>query len=299
MSTILEGTMPYRSGETYFRIVEPNNPSDKPPLLCIHGGPGSTHNYFEVFDELADRDNRTIVMYDQIGCGNSYLEGMHPTYWTLDLWLEELIRLRKHLKLDKVHMLGQSWGGMLMIAYAVDREPQGIMSYILSSTNPSTKMWKEEANRRIRMMTREDQAAISVYLDGYTDESDPGYIHAVSDYMSRYCYPNIRPDLPDCITRPKRVGKESYESAWGVNEFLPTGPLARFEYLDKLKNIPIDCMVCSGVQDLCSPLIAKAMHDRLAYSQWNLYPHSHHLCFIDDYDQYTEDLVEWLNAHDA
>lgn len=46
-------------------------------MICLHGGPGSTHNYFEVLDNVADDDDRMVVMYDQIGCGNSYLEG-HP-----------------------------------------------------------------------------------------------------------------------------------------------------------------------------------------------------------------------------
>ena len=39
----------------------------KAPLICLHGGPGSTHNYFEVLDNIADDDSRMIVMYDQIG----------------------------------------------------------------------------------------------------------------------------------------------------------------------------------------------------------------------------------------
>lgn len=58
--------------KTYFRIV--GEPSDKPALLLLHGGPGSTHNYFEVLDRIADT-GRQVISYDQIGCGNSYLDG--------------------------------------------------------------------------------------------------------------------------------------------------------------------------------------------------------------------------------
>ena len=79
---IREGSFPFREGKTYYRIVGENVPGKK-PLLLLHGGPGSTHNYFEVMDDLAEADGRMVVMYDQIGCGNSYIEG-HPEYFTAE-----------------------------------------------------------------------------------------------------------------------------------------------------------------------------------------------------------------------
>lgn len=76
---ITEGYMPFMGYKTYYRIV--GEPSEKAPLLLLHGGPGSTHNYFEVLDCMADT-GRQVISYDQIGCGNSYLDG-HPELWTL------------------------------------------------------------------------------------------------------------------------------------------------------------------------------------------------------------------------
>ena len=114
---IVEGYMPFKGFQTYYRIVGEATPG-KAPLLCLHGGPGSTHNYFEVLDCLAE-DGRQIISYDQIGCGNSYIEG-HPELFTNEVWQEELVAIRKHLGLDEVHLLGQSWGGMLEIAYMAD-----------------------------------------------------------------------------------------------------------------------------------------------------------------------------------
>ena len=95
--------------------------SEKAPLLLLHGGPGSTHNYFEVLDSIADT-GRQVISYDQIGCGNSYLDG-HPELWTQKTWIDELIAIREHLHLDTLHILGQSWGAMQAIAYVIDRHP--------------------------------------------------------------------------------------------------------------------------------------------------------------------------------
>ena len=88
MAKITEGYMPFHGYQTYYRIVGEQKDNGKAPLICLHGGPGSTHNYYEVLDNVADDDDRMIVMYDQLGCGKSYLDG-HPEMWTQDLWLDD------------------------------------------------------------------------------------------------------------------------------------------------------------------------------------------------------------------
>ena len=155
---ITEGYMPYLGYKTYYRIAGECS-DNKKPLILLHGGPGSTHNYFEVLDQLAD-EGRAIISYDQLGCGNSYVEG-HSELWCSKTWMNELIELRKYLGLNELHLLGQSWGGMLSIEYLCDHKPEGIKSVILSSTHPSSKLWAHEQHRMIKFMSQEDQDAIA------------------------------------------------------------------------------------------------------------------------------------------
>lgn len=49
---VQEGYMPYLGYETYYRIVGEQH-GNKKPLFLLHGGPGSTHNYFELLDDIA------------------------------------------------------------------------------------------------------------------------------------------------------------------------------------------------------------------------------------------------------
>ena len=63
MAKITEGYMPFKGYQTYYRIVGEQKDNGKAPLICLHGGPGSTHNYFEVLDNVADDDDRMIIMY--------------------------------------------------------------------------------------------------------------------------------------------------------------------------------------------------------------------------------------------
>lgn len=105
---VTEGCMPFKGYRTYYRIVGEQTDPVKAPLVLLHGGPGSTHNYFEMLDPVADT-GRQVISYDQLGCGNSYVEG-HPELWTADTWLDELESLRQYLDLRELHLLGQSWG---------------------------------------------------------------------------------------------------------------------------------------------------------------------------------------------
>ena len=108
-----EGRIPYAGGETWYRIVGDGEEPGKLPLLCLHGGPGAPHDYLEPLEQLA-ATGRRVVFYDQIGSGNSGLEEPHEvSIWQPELFVEEVGAVREALGLERVHVLGHSWGGML------------------------------------------------------------------------------------------------------------------------------------------------------------------------------------------
>ena len=291
---ITEGYMPYLGHQTYYRIAGECTGNRK-PLVCLHGGPGSTHNYFEALDELAE-DGRAVISYDQIGCGNSYLDG-HPELWVPETWDNELIALREHLGLSGIHLLGQSWGGMLALEYVWGYHPEGILSLILSSTNPSASLWASEQHRMIRELPQEMQDAIA-RAEQTGDYSDPEYLAANDEFMLRHCAGKVTEDSPEYMRRPKRTGGESYLYGWGPNEYVPSGSLKDFEYLDKMKDIRQPTLVISGTDDLCTPLIAKAMTDALPDARWELFPGVRHTCFVEDTPRYLRLMREWLEKYD-
>ena len=291
---ITEGYMPFLNYQTYYRIV---GDITKPALVLLHGGPGSTHNYFELLDSLAS-DDYCIVMYDQLGCGNSYVEG-HPELWKPETWVNELIALRKHLNLTKVHLLGQSWGGMLALDYVLHYNPTGVQSLILSSTLSSASLWASEQHRMIRFMSETDQRAIEIAEKTGNYESED-YITANTHFMHAHCagvYESGK--APDCLTRPKKRGKEAYLYGWGPNEYTPTGSLAGFEVTDELKQINIPTLIISGTNDLCTPPVAKTMHDNIKHSTWQLFPNCRHMIFSEATEQYIQLLQRWLKQTES
>lgn len=295
---ITEGYMPFLGYRTYYRVVSPSAPIEPghKPLVLLHGGPGSTHNYFEVLDRLADETNRLIVSYDQLGCGLSWVEGHHPELWNAKTWLDELEALRRHLGLQELHILGQSWGGMMIISWLIDRKPQGVASAILSSTLSSSALWSHEQHRLISFMPQEEQDAIA-RAESTGDWADPAYLAANDHYTVLHAM-EVTPESPECLRRKKRFGTEAYETSWGPNEYTPLGNLKDFDYTDRLGEITEPTLIISGTNDESTPLIAKTMHDGIIGSWWELLDGARHMTFIDQTERYCELLAHWLQAND-
>src|SRR5215470_16523096 len=135
-------TVPFRDNETWVQITAPDNPtSGALPLFVLHGGPGMAHNYVRNFAELAGETGRTVIHYDQIGCGNStHLPDAPADFWAPALFVEEFHTVREALGVDEYHLLGQSWGGMLSAEIAV-LQPPGLKSVAICNSPASMELW--------------------------------------------------------------------------------------------------------------------------------------------------------------
>ena len=315
---VREGDMPYLGFSTHWRVVGDLS-SPKPPLVLLHGGPGSTRNRFEVLDELADT-GRAVVSYDQLGCGDSWVEG-HPELWHAQTWVDELVALREHLGLERIHLLGQSWGGMLAITYLADCKPEGIASVVLSSTLPASWLYAcenrrmagqlpleqaralllpaqmvEEARMRAKAAGRDPEEAAKCAMSAY---DDPAYQRALTTYMQMHCHDvTPGPSAPECVRRPRRGSRECYVTAWGSDELTPTGTLKDWDYIDKLPTIDVPALVISGTDDLSTPLVNKTIVDGLPNARWELIAGARHSCYVDAHDHYCELLAAWMAEHD-
>ena len=293
---VTEGYISFGEFKTYWRAAGDLG-STKPPLLLLHGGPGSTHNYMELLDPLAERTGRAIISYDQLGCGNSYLDG-RPELWKAQTWVDELDNLRHELGLERLHLLGQSWGGMLAITYLADRTQQGVCSVVLSSTLSSSQLWGSEQHRMARQLPTDEWEALQEVERTGLFEGE-AYTKAVNHYMELHCADlGYGPEAPECLQRKKRSGREAYVTAWGPNELTPLGTLANWDYTERLCELELPALVISGTDDLCTPLLAKTMFDRLPNARWELMAGCRHMCFAYDTEHYCDLLAGWLAEHD-
>jgi proline iminopeptidase len=93
---------------------ESGNPIGQ-PIVFLHGGPGSGCNPSQ--RRFFDPSHYRIILLDQRGCGKSRPQGSLLNNTTAAL-VEDLERLRLHLKIDSWHVFGGSWGSTLALAYA-------------------------------------------------------------------------------------------------------------------------------------------------------------------------------------
>jgi len=287
-----EGMINFKGHQTYYVVF--GEKTNKPPLVFLHGGPGSTHNYFEVLNDLAK--DRQLIMYDQIGCGKSYVED--KSLFNMDTWIEELQTLIDFLKLDSFHLIGQSWGGMLLLEYVTKIKPSNLKSIILSSTLPSSKMWGLEQERMIKYLSSDYQEAIkdAIESNDYTKEM---YLKAEEEYMQRHALGKlVASTLPEPLKRERVIGKQAYLEAWGPNEFTPIGNLKDFDVTNQLKDIKYPTLITSGGNDLSTPYINKYMNDHIPNSRWILFRDTAHLPFVEYNKEYLELLSQWLKEND-
>ncbi len=294
MAEIREGFMPFRGYRTYYRII--GKPSERfpAPLMLLHGGPGSTHNYFEVLDALAD-EGMQLIMYDQLGCGLSYVEG-HPEWWVMDTWMDELDALRDTLRLERLHLLGQSFGGMLTLAYMIEFHPRGIASVILSSTLSSSKLWASEQHRLIETMSEEDQEAIRE-AENMNDFSGKRVIEATARFMEAFCSGPVTENSPECLRRNVPRGRESYLTAWGPNEFTASGTLRDFDYTGRLGEIDVPALVLRGTKDLCTETLASTLCRGIPGAEMHVFEGARHSCCVDAREEYMQTVLDWMERH--
>jgi proline iminopeptidase len=117
---------------------------DGPPVVVLHGGPGAHHDYLlPQYDRLAQR--RTLLYYDQRGGGRSPVTRETPVGWREHV--ADLEALRDLWGLDRVTLLGYSWGGLLAVLYALVH-PDRVARLALVSAAPLTAAWRDEFERR-------------------------------------------------------------------------------------------------------------------------------------------------------
>ena len=288
---VTEGFVPFRGYRTWYRIVGEREEPGKLPILALHGGPGASHDYLEPLMAMA-ATGRRVISYDQLGAGNSD-QPHNPALWSVDLYKEELASVRRSLELDRLHLFGSSWGGMLAMEYALT-QPAGLASLVLASSPASMRQWVEEANRLRDALPPEVQATLLKHeAAGTTDH--PEYQDAMLVFYRRHV---CRADpWPACVVRTfekLEQNPEVYHTMNGPSEFYVTGTLKDWNVIDRLGEIRVPTLVTSGEYDEATPAISQTVHRGIPASELVIFTDCSHTAFVekpDDYMRVFDDFV--------
>ena len=151
-----------------------NNPKIK--VLLLHGGPAMTHEYMECFETFFQREGFEFYEYDQLG---SYYSDQpkDSSLWTTERFVEEVEQVRKAIGADNsnFYVLGNSWGGILAMEYALKYQ-KNLKGLLISNMVASAPEYGKYADEVLAKQMKPEVLAEIRALEAKKDFANPRYM---------------------------------------------------------------------------------------------------------------------------
>jgi proline iminopeptidase len=271
-----------------------DNPDIK--LLLLHGGPGATHEGFESSSGYLLPAGIEHIFYDQLGSWYSD-QPDDPTLWTIDRFVDEVEQVRRVLGLGRSNffLLGQSWGGILAIEYAL-RHQDHLKGLVISNMMSSCPAYNAYA--RDVLMPAMDQGALAEIkgFEASGDTDNPRYSELLDEHYYRHHVLRIPPDQrPQPINRLfAHINPKVYVPMQGPSELGLSGTLSDWDRTDDLAKIEVPTLVIGARHDTMDPAWMRMMAGRLPKGRYFECPNGSHLANWDDAEVYFTGLIDFL-----
>lgn len=281
-----EGFIEVPGGRVWYGI---EGGGDGLPLLCLHGGPGFTHHSVASMRDLADE--RPVVFFDQLGCGKSD-RPTDPALWSSDRYVEEVEAVRIALDLQRFHMMGNSWGGMLTTRYNLDREPP-VAGLLLVGTPASMPRYIAELPRLRSSLPADVWEVIDRHEErGFT--GCPEYVAAmVAFYKQHLC--RLDPWPEELELSFAELGEDSYVAMNGPSEFNISGAIKDWDVTGEIQRIEVPVLVLAGRHDELSPEAQEDMAREFPKGEFVVLENGAHMPFFDDREPFMAAARDFLS----
>jgi proline iminopeptidase len=270
-------------------------------LLLLHGGPAATHEYFEAADSFFPGAGIEYYYYDQLGSAYSD-QPDEPSLWTIDRFVDEVEQVRVALGLgpDNFYLLGQSWGGILALEYALKHQDK-LKGLIISNMMSSIPAYNDYAHKVL--MPAMDQAALKeiLALEEKKQFESPRYeellmAHFYVDHLLR------RPpeQWPEPVVRAfAHLNKKIYIPMQGPSEMGASGVLERWDRTADLKKVTVPTLVIGAKYDTMDPRHMEWMAGQFPRGHYLYCPNGSHLALYDDQETWFGGVLKFLREVDA
>ncbi|MFB5196077.1 proline-specific peptidase family protein [Neobacillus sp. KR4-4] len=286
-----EGYIDVTGGRVAYQLFNKN--AEGTPVIILHGGPGSSCYSLQGLKALSE--DRAVIFYDQLGCGKSD-RPTDPTLWRIERFVEELGQVRQALNLEKVHILGHSWGTTLAAAYCLTK-PNGVKSVIFSSPCLSAPLWEQDQRRNLEKLPQEIQETIKrCEENGTTDSED---FKKATDKFNKTFVCRLDP-YPDWLKQgSQNRNREVYNIMWGPSEFTVRGNLKEFDCTPQLKEITCPTLYTCGRFDEATPETTQYYSTLTPGSSFHVYEHSAHMPYVEEPDVFLRVSGDFLRKIDS
>ncbi|KAK7687140.1 hypothetical protein QCA50_009643 [Cerrena zonata] len=274
----------------YYKIYGDLNVANRTrtPLVVLHGGPGLSHDYLLPIANLSTISETPVIFYDQIGNARStHLKDKPNSFWTIDLWVDELTNLLNHFGItDSFDLLGHSWGGILGSEYEVRKQPPGLRHLILSNSLAAYNLWVESNEQLIGTLSEEAQKALEDGREKDREKFRAGLfeLHSrygclVQPFPKEYVYSMDQIFGPEGDTTVNEAS-ESIVKDWSV--------------IDRLHSVRVPTLVINGRLDISQDFVVKPFFDGIRRIKWITMENSSHTPFFEEPERYLKLVADFL-----
>jgi proline iminopeptidase len=251
---------------------------EKPACFVIHGGPAMDHSYFKPWlTPLADE--LQLIYVDHRGTGRS--GEADPESYRLETMADDLDALRDHLGLERVDVMGNSYGGFITLTYAL-KYPASIGRLYLVGTSASHRFGDAAmANLEVRA-TQAQKDAIARELDGLLTTQEE-FAEMWQTIMPLYFHDY------DAAQGQEIVARVLGNPATSATMFRIDMPF--YDVEDRLGTIEAPTLIMVGRHDWVTPPgESQLLAERIPNSQLVIYEQSGHFPFIEERERFVEDV---------
>jgi len=226
--------------------------SEDVKVLVLHGGPACTHEYMLNVAYQMPKAGAEVHMYDQLG--SFFSDQPEEDLWNLPRWVQEVEEVRVALGLDKdnFYLLGNSWGGILAMEYALVHQEhlKGLIVCNMQSSIPDYAAYNKSTLRP------QMRASLVDSLEAYEaagDYQDPTYLELVDKefYRKHVCRLETWPE--DVTGSFARLNYKLYDLMQGPSEFKVGGRLIDWDLTPRLGEIEVPTLMVGATHDTMDP----------------------------------------------
>ena len=267
-------------------------------ILLLHGGPAATHEYMECFETFFLREGFEFYEYDQLG---SYYSDQpeDSSLWTIDRFVDEVDQVRKAIGADSsnFYVLGNSWGGILAMEYALKHQNQ-MKALLVSNMMASAPEYGKYASEVLAKQM--DSAVLSEIRDieRKGDFENPRYMDLLIPhfYKKHICRLDVWPDGVDRAFKHLHAG--IYTLMQGPSEFGIQGRLAQWDITHRLPEITKPTLMIGAKYDTMDPKAMEAQSKMVKNGRYLYCPNGSHMAMWDDQKIYMDGVVQFIHDVD-
>jgi len=273
--------------------------NDRIKILLLHGGPAMTHEYMECFESFFPKEGFEFYEYDQLG---SYYSDQ-PTdssLWTTERFVEEVEQVRKAIGADQsnFYILGNSWGGILGMEYALKYQ-QNLKGLIVANMVASAPEYGKYSEEVLSKEMNPQVLAEVRAIEKKKDFANPRYMELLIPhfYAKHLCR---LPQLPDPVNRTfKHVNSVIYTMMQGPSEFGISGRLANWDIKNQLNKITVPTLMIGAKHDTMDPKAMEEQSKMVKNGSYLYCPNGSHLSMWDDQKVFMEGVIKWIKEVDG